>query len=359
MLKFTLNPFDVLFFGDGRPFDKGSDALSVFPPYSYTVASSIFARMYQLKGIKYEDKPLIKAVYGPFLQKDDTIYFSSPMDIVTNGELNKIDILQLISQVHSNDTIIDCACTDLGENISNYLWLTGKSHKEIKPFKGYISLEGLKKWQIGEMPCKEDLLRVNETYDYEERIGIHIDDNTGTTMQEDGLYRVLFTRLKNNFKFVFWIDFNVTNLSNYFKNEDDILQFYTTKPCTLKLGGEGKSIYYECKRHDFKSLFQNFKVNFQERLHKVLFLTQGIFTKEHGKENIITYIYGFKTGVIGKYSIAGINQKRDGSNARQTTLRAIPSGSVIYIENSKSITMPIDFFPINNDFIGSNLILVA
>jgi hypothetical protein len=29
------------------------------------------------------------------------------------------------------------------------------------------------------MPCKEDLLRVNETYDYEERIGIHIDDNTG------------------------------------------------------------------------------------------------------------------------------------------------------------------------------------
>ena len=37
------------------------------------------------------------------------------MDIVTNGELNKIDVLQLISQVHSNDTIIDCACTDLGK----------------------------------------------------------------------------------------------------------------------------------------------------------------------------------------------------------------------------------------------------
>jgi hypothetical protein len=54
------------------------------------------------------------------------------MDIVTNGELNKIDVLQLISQVHSNDTIIDCACTILEKIFQIILWLTGKSHKEIK-----------------------------------------------------------------------------------------------------------------------------------------------------------------------------------------------------------------------------------
>ncbi len=32
MIKFTLTPYDVLFFGSGRPFNRGDVVASIFPP---------------------------------------------------------------------------------------------------------------------------------------------------------------------------------------------------------------------------------------------------------------------------------------------------------------------------------------
>ena len=78
MLKFTMTPLDVLFFGDARPFNKGSDAFSIFLPLPKTFASAVFAKLYHQKEIKYEKgKPIINNVYEPFIEKKRNYLFFS------------------------------------------------------------------------------------------------------------------------------------------------------------------------------------------------------------------------------------------------------------------------------------------
>lgn len=70
MLKFTIKPHDVLFFGSGKPFNVGGDAESIFPPFPHSFASAIYAKFFAEKGITIsEGKGIYKAVYGPFLKK--------------------------------------------------------------------------------------------------------------------------------------------------------------------------------------------------------------------------------------------------------------------------------------------------
>ncbi|MEJ5274199.1 MAG: type III-B CRISPR module-associated Cmr3 family protein, partial [Spirochaetota bacterium] len=56
MIKFTINPYDVLFFGSGKPFNKGGNAKSIFPPFPNSIASSIFAKFYIETGIKISEE---------------------------------------------------------------------------------------------------------------------------------------------------------------------------------------------------------------------------------------------------------------------------------------------------------------
>lgn len=45
MLKFEFEPFDVLFFGSGKAFNRGDDASSIFPPFSHTFAGAISKKL--------------------------------------------------------------------------------------------------------------------------------------------------------------------------------------------------------------------------------------------------------------------------------------------------------------------------
>ncbi len=349
MIKFTITPFDVLFFGDAKPFNKGSDAASIFPPLPNTFASALFARMYYQKNIIYNNNnSLINAVYGPFLQKDDTIYFTAPMDLVQNGD--EFMYMEYTQFQHNN--VITHHYTDLADTVQSLLWLKGKSDKNIKPVNAFISLEGLKKWYNNAGLNKSDFLAFSDVYEEEERIGILTDDETRTTESQDGLYRVNFIRLHKGIRFVLWMDFNVDNLKNYFKNEDEILQFYQKEPAIVKLGGENKNAWYICERNDFHSLFDNLSnADISGGISKILFLTHAIFETENKPKNILKELPGFKTGIIGKYIIAGINSKNIGTK----TVRAIPAGSVIYCDLLQGRV--VDFYKSHKDFIGSNLVL--
>jgi len=104
MIKFILTPYDVLFFGNAKPFDRGSDATSIFPPLPNSLTSSIFAKMYHLKDVKHKKEiPLINAVYGPFIEKSDQIYFPSPQDIIIDEQ--EIKYLKILT--HFEDSLLD------------------------------------------------------------------------------------------------------------------------------------------------------------------------------------------------------------------------------------------------------------
>lgn len=356
MLKFTMTPFDLLFFGDARPFDKGSDASSIFPPLPNTVASAIFSRMYVEKGIIYQGKRLINAVYGPFLEKNKKIYFPCPLDVFVKDD----DIVSLLPLENNDKGLIDVNNTDLGGKVENLMWLKGKASKDNKSFAGFISLEGLKKWYEDKEISKDCLLPYSDIYEKEERIGINIDNAKGTTVTEDGLFRVNFARLKEDISMVCWVDFNLSNLSEYFKTEDEIYNFYNKNPKILKLGGETRSVYYKCEKNDFLELFKNFtQINEKNDTkktdtEKIVFLTPCILNEQN--KNILEIMSGFKYGIIGKYFIAGINSK--GKNLGTKTTKAIPAGSLFYMSSSKDKNnSKIEFFQENENFIGSNLIL--
>lgn len=89
MIRFTLTPFDVLFFGSGRPFQMGDVVASAFPPHPNTFASAICAKINQIKKIKVSN--ILKAVYGPFVKKSDKIYFPKPQNVYTERKKKDVD----------------------------------------------------------------------------------------------------------------------------------------------------------------------------------------------------------------------------------------------------------------------------
>ncbi|MEM4326472.1 MAG: type III-B CRISPR module-associated Cmr3 family protein, partial [Candidatus Pacearchaeota archaeon] len=142
MIKFILNPFDILFFGSGKPFNVNvQEAISIFPPFPNTLASSICSKIYSEKGINI--KNIIKSFYGPFLQNNKGILFPKPLDIL--GEKKKINRELSNAYLLGNPKLINPSYTDLKNDLKNILWQKSKN-KDFEIFESFITLDGLKKW---------------------------------------------------------------------------------------------------------------------------------------------------------------------------------------------------------------------
>jgi len=363
MLKFIIEPYDVLFFGSGKPFNIGSNVVSIFPPFPHSFAAAIYAKFVSETGITIRNgKGIYKAVYGPFIEKSGVVYFPAPSDILQEKkkeESSKFKIADRCNQF----SLINIEDTDLGSKIDSLLWSKPDNNdsSDYEPFRGFINLEGLKNWFNGGEITKEDLLTYNDIFEQDERVSIRIDHEKGTVQEEDGLYRVNFVQLKKDVKFVFWVELDFDNDSllktNNINNENDFVEIFMKKPMVLKLGGETKTARYTVKIDDFKNLFDGFKKG-NEKNKKILFLTCGIFGSSNN-QTIIERFSNFLTGVIDGYTIVGINSKYNNKYGLKT-VRAIKPGSVVYLKNEaiSNNNEAITFFNQNDSFIGSNLILI-
>lgn len=370
MIKFTINPYDVLFFGSGKPFNKGGNAKSIFPPFPNSIASSIFAKFYIETGIKIsEEQGIYKAVYGPFIEKGGKIYFTAPMDILK--EKKKEEKNNVITAVLKQEGfhLINIKDTDMGDKISGLLWEKSKdTEKDYEPFKGFISFQGLINWYNEKEIKSEELILSKDIFEYENRVSINMDNEKQTVKEEDGLYMVNFVRLKKDVRLVFWVEANYENDSllskNNIKKDEDLIKIFNKQPLVLKIGGESRSAGYEVKIDNFYDLFkkEDFKKNPSDSFTKVVFLTDGVFeSPAKAKDNILDCT-GSKilNGVLGEYILIGISSKNY-SHLGNRTLRAIRAGSVLYFEKDsyshKEGSYPIDFLNESRMFIGSNLVL--
>ena len=393
MLKFAIEPYDVLFFGSGKPFNIGSNVESIFPPFPHSFAAAIYAKFVSETGITIRNgKGIYKAVYGPFIEKSGGVYFPAPSDILQEKKKEESKKFKVAERYERDKfLLIDINDTDLESKIDSLLWSKPDNNdsSDYEPFRGFINLEGLKKWFNGGEITKEDLLTYNDIFEQDKRVSIRIDHKKGTVQEEDGLYRVNFVQLKKDVKFVFWIELDFDNDSllktNNINNENDFVEIFMKKPKVLKLGGETKTARYSIDNHDFNDLFNGFNQSNND-FRKILFLTCGIFDNdnknEKNKKTIIDNLDNFLTGVIDGYTIVGINSKYsnwyglktvsvNGENLLKEigqygpkTVRAIKPGSVVYLQNeaiSEAISNDnevITFFNKNDSFIGSNLILI-
>ena len=370
MLKFTIEPYDVLFFGSGKPFNIGSNVESIFPPFPHSFAAAIYAKFVSETGITIRNgKGIYKAVYGPFIEKSGDVYFPAPSDILQEKKKEESKKFKVAERYERDKfLLIDINDTDLESKIDSFLWSKPDNNdsSDYEPFRGFINLEGLKKWFNGGEITKEDLLTYNDIFEQDERVSIRIDHEKGTVQEEDGLYRVNFVQLKKDVKFVFWVEADYSENSllreKNILDDENFKEVFERKPMVLKLGGETKTARYTVKIDDFKNLFDGFKKG-NEKNKKILFLTCGIFDNdnnknEKNKKTIIDNLDKFLTGVIGGYEIVGIASKNNKDKYGQKTVRAIKPGSVVYLQNKNFNNEVITFFNQNNSFIGSNLILI-
>lgn len=359
MLKFTIKPFDVLFFGGGKPFNIGDTARSIFPPFPHTFAGSICSKIYH--EYKIDVSQILKAVYGPFLldEKDGKIYFPKPADIYTERKESK-GLFNLKSVEDSDFSLFKFKNTNKPSIIEKFP--IHKGEEDIGGFEGFISQNGLQKWINGEEVGKEHIKRFSDIFSYESRVGIRQSVETHTVVSINGLYRVDFLSLKGNWSFVYYVDFNFDNLKNLqeLENEDKVLKFFEQSEKVLKLGGEMRSAYYEVEKVDEIENILKKPVIEEGGKIKILFLTHSTFSFNDPFINlnnmkIISAIINGYVNLAIKSNFWGLNN---------FTKRGIRAGSVIFVEVLDRNLIGNLWFKVfhpyksgNKNFIGSNLVI--
>uniref|UniRef100_A0A7C4WAB0 Type III-B CRISPR module-associated protein Cmr3 n=1 Tax=candidate division WOR-3 bacterium TaxID=2052148 RepID=A0A7C4WAB0_UNCW3 len=346
MVKFSITPFDVLFFGRGKPFNLSvQEASSIFPPLPTTLAGAISAKIEQEKG--KDASKIIKTFYGPFLEIEEKILFPKPLDILSEkkkegGEITGVELLE-----ERNFKLIKPFYSDLKEELKSLLW-ERKRNKEFEVFEGFISLEGLRKWLNNQEVNREDLFSLKDVFDFEHRIGIHMDYSKNVTREEDALYRIDFVRLKKGVKIVFFVEYDVDNY-NIFRTEDEVYDFFENNNVkVLKLGGEMRNVTYKCEKgDDIIKYFIKPMVENGEKI-KILYLTQGVSEEEESYERI--------SGVV-KVANLGRRTKQYGKGL----MKGIKEGSIIYakVKDKDKLEKDIWLKPDNGEFIGFNLRIYA
>jgi len=353
MLKFVIKPFDILFFRDSKPFDIGGVASSIFPPFPHTFAGAISSIIYQ--DLKINDFKVLEKVYGPFLynEKQNKTYFPKPADIYKEKKKEKINNIFSLELYDDNKlSLFKFSNSNKPDGIEKFPIYLGP--EEVEGFNGFISENGLQKWINGQEICVEDIAEFKDIFEYENRVGIKQSMVTHTVVEEDGLYRIKFLRLKQDWSFVFYAEFNMESLPKELKDENKIKEFYESKiPRVLKLGGEMKTAFYRVEIEDIKQRFKMPVLN--EKFFKILFLTPAtfdsvLFPEGNGIKVISALINGFVNISIFSERCGLINFAK----------RGIKAGSVFYLEKTDSIDMNkyrFDVFFANDKFFGSNLVI--
>ncbi len=401
MLMFTLKPYDVLFFGSGKPFNRGDIADSSFPPHPNTLASAIYSKLYYSGVIskKVIDNPdVINEVYGPFIQRDEIVYFPKPQTIYKRKkkkDIKEVFILKIYNEKlnlfdpdNTNKppaiSILPVYLEDKKDSESSNTVKDDKSKSEdkgdLEAFEALISSNGLKKYLKGDcvnkyndIDPKCDILECNKLVYREQRIGISVDSSSRSVDSEDGLYRIEFLRFMEDVRLVFWVDFNLEGEGLRGSGLDDykrLKEFFDSDPRSLKLGGEMRSVSYEVQEMNFHTWFKN-EVGVEERINvspgkvfECIFLSYGVF------DEMLPNIEGFEiiSACFGSYRFIGINQRK----ARQRKIkRALPPGSVIWLKSNIENTFSNPTFIFGEggnyklgfprgkqEFIGTNLILL-
>ncbi len=323
-----IRALDTLFFRTPRPFTAGEETWTdgIFPPYPRTIYGAL--RTYLIlergngdinKGLeKFKagefkdelgtpDEPGNFTIKGPFLMKEDTIYFRTPLDtVIVDGKIKFLKFLEKPKIMVSNYK---------PERI--LLWQENK--KPDNP-KGWISYDAMIDYLKGKdnfeyMGDREFFLR-------EEKIGITRNRDTFTA-EEGRLYRTFFIRMKEDT----YLGVQIEGVNSI--NDKGLFQ----------LGGERKSAVFERLDRDPLEELKNLELNLSNGLFKLYFATPVIF--ENGwlpswinQDSLEGEFNGVKVKLIacaiGKYQLVG-GWDLD-KMAQKPLKKTVPAGSVYYFQ---------------------------
>jgi|AntRauTorckE5430_2_1112549.scaffolds.fasta_scaffold01678_5 CRISPR-associated protein Cmr3 len=327
-----LKALDTLFFRDGKPFNKGDEtwASGVFPPAPSVFYGSIRSAYIAQNLDKYSLKELIEKteklrikqisfeVYAPIMDdKKSEVgqYFPLPKDLVKRKsvnsdeaykrkkyKINKTYKLQLSSEIiNSSNSTAKLLKSPFGEEV-----------EEVD--NGIIHSLAFRKYLQGRDEEYFEGRELNQFLTNEPKVGIGKDNDTNTTT--DGLlYRVGMQR---------------TDYIQAIIDFEEIEGLKLAESGFLKLGGEGKSVFYESEE-GLDITFKMTKLADNESQFKIYLGTPALFKKGwypseiFKKANVQVELIA---AALGKpFNIGGFDMAK---GEPKKMLKAIPAGSVYY-----------------------------
>ncbi|MBM3711861.1 MAG: type III-B CRISPR module-associated protein Cmr3 [Actinobacteria bacterium] len=355
--KIFIQPNDVLFFRDGRPFDAGGDftASLAFPPSPTTFYGAIRTLLLSRNETNFSNlinKSNWEAELGNITDKNKS-YEESFGSLTINdfGIIRKLDgLLQRIYPVPSDILRIkddeDCVIVkpELSEDIVDKIHFNKaisdfilppleKNENNLESIDNYFLTEqGLSAYllnlDINLKPSNVQFINRSEFYESEKRVGIRR-DNKSLSSEEGFIYSLEFARLKN-------INNYLENIESgfYLELESELLNSIDNS-ISIKLGGENKSAYL---RKLNKDIIKPPTPQIVNKQFKLILLTPAIFDRgwipDFIRENHEFEFDGIKikliTALMGRYQgIGGWDLIRQTSKPLR---RAVPPGSVFYFQ---------------------------
>ena len=245
--EWLLNPFDTLFFRDGKPFGFGQSAYleSIFPPapqttqgvvrYNIILANCKSDSVFQCEGCSINDCIVPENIgslnegeygsldlYGPYLVENGKRYYPIPLDLMQESEGQK----RLVSLKPKKKKNVDEWAVDQCDMGKIPLPAKPDGYTAIKEVKGWIEEDAIFKYLHNQTPPdKRDIRQDSDFFKKEPRVGIGRDYATHTA-KEGLLYSIAPLRFKES-----------VSIGVKVKGIDESLQ---PKHNSTKFGGEGR-----------------------------------------------------------------------------------------------------------------------
>lgn len=385
MIQFRLKPFDVLYFGAGKPFNIGAAVNSIFPPNPHTFAGGVTKLLFEPDSNL--DPKLLKSVFGPFIfnGNENKFYFPAPKDIFKDkkkinrrNQNREKEFLSDPAQYKSNVGHIALAKilqkdfnlfsinnSNLATGINYFPMIFGD--RELVMFNGLISNVGLSQWLEGTLPNYNEIKEFKDLdISIEPRVGIKLNYKLNAVDSENAIYRVDYLRFPDKIEFVGWIELNFEHpavKSIGIRNEEELMNYFANKTKVMKFGGEMKTVFFELSINDFGETFDmtsglhtinNIK---KGEIVKLLLLTPGVYNSFLPNFDGLEIISIVTDGAID-LPIFQENKK----GFKKILRKALSPGSVIFAK-VKEPTQVQDLIlkPScgENGFIGANLLILG
>ncbi|MEG4350152.1 type III-B CRISPR module-associated Cmr3 family protein [Microcoleus sp. LAD1_D3] len=281
---YTITPLDVLLFRDAKPFTPGERAWasSTFPPNGHTIAGALRKLLGDKKDLQ---------ITGPFLCRDESLYFSRPI-----GFVGSIPLVPL--------------AWDENSNLHQALWDKQQPCPLVKPsdcnkdherkdaeignykFREYLSFTTVQKYLHSGKINRSDWLTEDKTkteiepWLVETRSHNALQEGTRQVKDADGYFVENAIRLKEGWSLAIGL-------------ESTINQAIET-PAIIQLGGEGHRAILqrvevldnqwqklqELSKKNFTKGQENFKKGDKEHGKSIAYLvTPGVFERRDSKDN--------------------------------------------------------------------------
>lgn len=340
MWQLFIEPYDVLFFGDGKPFAAGEDhrARSLFSPTPFTLQGLIRAKVLTASGVSPADyargaanaQPLIDMIgvpgtsYGrlrlgcPFVAKRTNEghiirYFPLPADVARVGD-RPVLVKPLLDAAFSDNRPDKGLCP---------LW--ARSLEPPRNVGGWLSEQEFLNYLEGKefsITQESDLLL------REPRLGMTLNPGRRTT-QEEHLYQMEFLRLREGVGFLL---------------EVDGIEPFSPSKGLLQIGGEARPAYYEVLSNPLNRLPSPEPL---PRRFKLILLTPAWFSG--GWRPASGSWHEFLTGKVRLVSAAipraqhiggaFVDDVRRNSDFQRSMRRFVPAGGVYFFESEGKVTM--------------------